>query len=69
MITGLQAALNAKVDDSLVLTNVPAGAVFTDTVYTHPASHPISMITGLQAALDAEQPTPSAGAGCFLICD
>lgn len=28
-----QAALNGKVDDAQVLTNVPAGAVFTDTVY------------------------------------
>jgi hypothetical protein len=35
-IDGLQAALDGKVDDSQVLTNVPAGAVFTDTVYTHP---------------------------------
>ena len=31
VITGLQAALNAKVDDSQVLTNVPSGALFTDT--------------------------------------
>jgi hypothetical protein len=30
-VTGLQTALNGKVDDSQVLTNVPAGAVFTDT--------------------------------------
>ena len=36
-VTGLQAALNGKVDDSQVLTNVPSGAVFTDTVYTHPS--------------------------------
>ena len=28
-----QTALDGKVDDSQVLTNVPAGAVFTDTVY------------------------------------
>jgi hypothetical protein len=35
-VDGLQAALDGKVDDSQVLTNVPAGAVFTDTVYTHP---------------------------------
>ena len=48
------AALAGKVDDSQVLTDVPAGVVFTDTVYTHPASHPISMITGLQAALDGK---------------
>lgn len=30
-VTGLQTALNDKVDDSQVLTNVPANAVFTDT--------------------------------------
>jgi len=28
--------LDGKVDDSQVLTNVPAGALFTDTIYTHP---------------------------------
>lgn len=37
-VTGLQTALDGKVDDSQVLTNVPAGAVFTDTVYTHPTT-------------------------------
>lgn len=31
-VTGLQTALDGKVDDSQVLTNVPAGAVFTDTI-------------------------------------
>ena len=36
--TGLQTALNGKIDDSQVLTNVPAGALFTDTVYTHPTT-------------------------------
>jgi len=35
-VDGLQTALDGKVDDSQVLTNVPSGAVFTDTVYTHP---------------------------------
>lgn len=30
-VSGLQTALNGKVDDSQVLTNVPSGAVFTDT--------------------------------------
>lgn len=44
-ITGLQTALDNKVDDSQVLTNVPANAKFTDTVYTHPATHPASIIT------------------------
>lgn len=33
-IDGLVAALNGKVDDSQVLTDVPANAVFTDTTYT-----------------------------------
>jgi hypothetical protein len=55
-VTGLQSALDGKVDDSQVLTNVPAGAVFTDTVYTHPTAHPISMIDGLQTVLDGKQP-------------
>ena len=56
VVTGLQAALDAKVDDSQVLTNVPSGALFTDTntVYTHPSNHAISVVTGLQAALDAK---------------
>jgi len=35
-ITGLQTALDGKVDDSQVLTDVPANALFTDTVYTLP---------------------------------
>lgn len=51
-IAGLQTALDGKVDDSQVLTDVPAGAVFTDTVYTHPANHSIAEISGLQSALD-----------------
>lgn len=33
-VDGLQNALDGKVDDSQVLTNVPAGAVFTDTTYS-----------------------------------
>lgn len=33
-ITNLQTSLDGKVDDSQVLTNVPAGAVFTDTTYS-----------------------------------
>ena len=37
-VTGLQTALDGKVDDSQVLTNVPAGAKFTDTVYTLPVA-------------------------------
>lgn len=33
-VTGLQTALDGKVDDSQVLTNVPASAKFTDTITT-----------------------------------
>ena len=44
-VTNLQTSLDNKVDDSQVLTNVPVGAVFTDTVYTHPTSHSPSIIT------------------------
>ena len=33
-VTGLEGALDGKVDDGQVLTNVPLGAVFTDTVST-----------------------------------
>lgn len=39
-------AVNADtVNGKTVAVNVPSGAKFTDTVYTHPASHPASMIT------------------------
>ena len=54
VVTGLQTALDAKVDDSQVLTNVPSGALFTDTTYTHPSNHAISVVTGLQTALDGK---------------
>ena len=40
--SALTTLLNAEVDDSPVLTNVPANALFTDTVYTHPATHAIA---------------------------
>ena len=42
----------ATVTGWVVDTNVPADAVFTDTIYTKPVSEPISYIDGLQAALD-----------------
>jgi len=38
----------------LVEAAVPSNAVFTDTVYSHPANHAISVITGLQTALDGK---------------
>lgn len=37
--------ISSKADKSQVLTNVPSGAKFTDTIYSHPTSHPASMIT------------------------
>jgi hypothetical protein len=48
----IETAVNSKADSTQVLTNVPSGALFTDTVYTKPESEPISYITGLQTALD-----------------
>lgn len=53
-VKNLQNALDGKVDNSRVLTDVPAGAVFTDTVYEHPLNHPISLITDLQGILDSK---------------
>ena len=50
----VNAIADGKVDDSQVLTNVPVGAVFTDTVYTHPATHSIAEVSGLQAALNGK---------------
>lgn len=35
---------SATVNGKTVLSNVPAGAKFTDTIYTHPATHDASMI-------------------------
>ena len=43
----------ATVNGKTVLTNVPSGAKFTDTIYTHPTTHPASMITGLPTTLPA----------------
>ena len=51
------AAIQLKADASDLLTPVPAGAQFTDTIYTHPSSHPFSMVTGLQSALDGKEDT------------
>lgn len=47
-------AVNSKADSSQVLTDVPSGAVFTDTLYVKPTSEPISYISGLQTALDGK---------------
>jgi len=49
---GYNVLLSQKAETSQALTNVPANAVFTDTLYTHPSQHSISMITGLQTELN-----------------
>lgn len=36
-----------KINGYTINASVPANAKFTDTVYTHPSTHPASMITGL----------------------
>ena len=62
-ITGLDTALSGKVDNERVLTDVPANAKFTDTVYTHPASHPASIINqdaNNRFVTDAEKSTWNA---------
>lgn len=41
------------VNNYTVNSNVPSNAVFTDTVYTHPSTHPYSMITGTPSSLPA----------------
>lgn len=51
------------VNGKTVEENVPAGAKFTDTVYTHPDSHPASMITqssSYRFVTDAEKSTWNA---------
>jgi len=53
-VSGLQAALDGKINDSQVLTNVPLNAVFTDSVYSHPATHSIAEVSGLQTVLDGK---------------
>jgi hypothetical protein len=55
----IQTQLDTKVDNTRVLTDVPAGALFTDTVYTKPVSEPISYITNLQLTLDNKVDTLS----------
>ena len=39
--------------DNKVKTDVPLNAKFTDTVYSHPSTHPANMITGLPTSLPA----------------
>ena len=50
----VDARLQDKANASDLLSPVPAGVLFTDTVYTHPATHSIAEVSGLQTALNAK---------------
>ncbi len=52
LTTDIVSLLSSKVDDGQVLTNVPANALFTDTLPA--ANAEIAYITGLQTALDSK---------------
>lgn len=58
-LTGTPTSLPANggnastVNGFTVASNVPSGAKFTDTVYTHPSTHPYSMITDVPTSLPA----------------
>ena len=54
-IDGLQTELNGKVDDNQVLTNVPSGAIFTDTVYTLPSTISSDTTGNAATASDADK--------------
>jgi len=59
-LTGIDALPTQTSQSGKILTTNGTAASWvtptdTDTVYTHPANHAISVITGLQAALDAKQ--------------
>jgi len=58
-VENLQTSLNGKVDDSQVLTNVPAGAVFTDTVPIQNTDNPYLT----EAAMHADQVNQLQGYG------
>ena len=63
-VDGLQAALDAKVDDGQVLTNVPSNAVFTDTntTYTAGSGLTLSGTTFTNAAPDRTVSLTGSGA-------
>jgi len=64
-VTGLQAGLDGKVDDGQVLTDVPAGALFTDTVYTHPSGDGNLHVPANGTGNDGDVLTASASAGNY----
>ena len=62
--SAVQTQLDAKVDDSQVLTNVPSGAVFTDTTYDQSAINALG-ITATSVDLGNWTITESAGVMYF----
>lgn len=44
---------HTTVNGHTVNADVPSDAKFTDTVYTHPSTHPYSMLTGVPTSLPA----------------
>ena len=58
--TATQTALNGKVDDSQVLTNVPSGALFTDTTYVS-SDFTHNSLTGVSANEHIDWTGASAG--------
>ena len=61
-VDNLQSALDGKVDDSQVLTNVPSGAVFTDTTYSAGSGLSLSGTSFSNSAPDQVVSLTGAGA-------
>jgi hypothetical protein len=57
--------LVGKVDNSQVLTNVPAGALFTDTVYTHPTTEGNLHVPATSTTSNGKVLTAGATAGAM----
>ena len=64
-ITGYQDQIDGKVDDGQVLTNVPAGALFTDTVYTHPTTDGTLHVPATSTTNGGKVLTAGSTAGSF----
>ena len=64
-VTNLQSELDGKIDDSQVLTDVPSGAVFTDTdtIYTHPSTDGNLHVPATSTTNDGKVLTAGATAG------
>jgi hypothetical protein len=73
--SAIQTQIDGKVDDAQVLTNVPSGALFTDTTYSHPTgdgnlhvpatstTNNAKVLTAGSTAGSLSWETPSSGGG------